>query len=167
MIIMEKGKIIYRNFNPSDLEAICKLPQDEQELYFMCPKADYPLTEEQLAEIIKGRFDSTVILYDHEIIGFANFYEVKKKEYCSIGNVIVSPHFRGCGIGTFLIAMMENTGKQKYEIQETRLSCFNANTAGILLYHKLGYIPFEIEKRTNKRNEISALIKLKKKMVYP
>ena len=28
-------------------------------------------------------------------------------------------------------------------------------------------VPFDIEKRTNKRNEISALIKLKKKMIFP
>lgn len=162
---MKKEKIVYRNLIPSDFEAICKLPQSAQELFFMCPKADYPLTKEQLENIIKDRFDSTVVLYDNKIIGFANFYEVKKTEYCAIGNVIVSYHFRSCGIGTFLITIMENIGKQKYDIQETHLSCFNANTAGLLLYHKLGYIPFEIERRTNKKNKISALIKLKKRVI--
>lgn len=48
MIITEKEKFIYRELLPSDLEIIRKLPQNEQELFFMCPKADYPLTAEQL-----------------------------------------------------------------------------------------------------------------------
>jgi hypothetical protein len=60
---------------------------------------------------------------------------------------------------------MENIGRLKYNIQETHLSCFNTNTLGLLLYNKLGYLPYGIEKRTNKRNEISALIKLKKSVI--
>lgn len=162
MIIMEKEKLIYRKLIPSDLEIICKLPQNEQELFFMCPKADYPLTIKQLEEVIKDRFEPTVVLFDNEIVGFANFYEIKEKQYCAIGNVIVSSHFRNCGIGTFLITVMENIGREKYSVSEFHLSCFNTNTNGLLLYTKLGYIPYEIEKRTNKNNEISPLIKLKK-----
>ncbi|MCD8183082.1 MAG: hypothetical protein LUE99_08275 [Bacteroides sp.] len=54
----------------------------------MCPKADYPLTIEQLEEIIKDRFEPTVVLFGNEIIGFANFYEIKEKQYCAIGIVI-------------------------------------------------------------------------------
>lgn len=159
---MEKEKLIYRELLPSDLETVCKLPQNEQELFFMCPKADYPLTTEQLKDIIKDRFESTVVLLDNEIVGFANFYEAKEKQYCAIGNVIVSSHFRKCGIGTFLLAVMENIGRQKYSVSEMHLSCFNQNLNGLLLYTKLGYIPYKIEKHINKEQEISALIMLKK-----
>lgn len=162
---MEKEKIVYRDLITSDIETICKFPQNAQELFFMCPKADYPLTKEQLEYILKDRFDPTVFLSGNEIIGFANFYEVKRSEYCSIGNVIVNPDFRSRGVGTSLIEIMENIGRQKYNIQETHLSCFNTNTFGLLLYNKLGYLPYGIEKRTNKRNEISALIKLKKRVI--
>lgn len=162
MIIMEKEKLAYRNLAFDDLETICKLPRDEQELFFMFPKADYPLTIEQLGNTIKDRFDSTVILFNHEVVGFANFYEVKESQYCAIGNVIVSPCFRNYGVGTFLITTMEDIGKKKYNVSEVHLSCFDTNTSGLLLYTKLGYKPYEIEKYTNKKNEISALIKLKK-----
>lgn len=162
MIIMEKERLIYRDLLPDDLEIICKLPLNKQELFFMCPKADYPLTIEQLREIIKDRFEPTVVLLDNEIVGFANFYEIREKQYCAIGNVIVNSHFRKCGIGTFLIAVMENIGKQKHSVSETHLSCFNENVNGLLLYTKLGYAPYEIEKYISKNNEISALIKLKK-----
>lgn len=161
MIIMEKKKIAYREFIPSDMKIICKLPQNEQELFFMCPKANYPLTIEQLENIIKDRFEPVVVLCDNEIVGFANFYEVKDKQYCAIGNVIVNSCFRNRGIGTFLIAVMENIARTKYDVAEIHLSCFNENINGLLLYTKLGYIPYEIEKYINNSQQ-SALIKLKK-----
>ena len=91
-----------------------------------------------------------------------NFYEVRESQYCAIGNVIVSPCFRNRGVGTFLINAMEDIGKKKYNVSELHLSCFDANTSGLLLYTKLGYKPYEIEKYINKENEVSALIELKK-----
>ena len=57
---------------------------------------------------------------------------------------------------------MEDIGKKKYNVSELHLSCFDANTSGLLLYTKLGYKPYEIEKYINKENEVSALIELKK-----
>ena len=96
------------------------------------------------------------------VVGFANFYEVRESQYCAIGNVIVSPYFRYRGVGTFLINAMEDIGKKKYNVSEFHLSCFDANTNGLLLYTKLGYKPYDIEKYINKVNEVSALIKLKK-----
>jgi hypothetical protein len=40
----------------------------------MFPKASYPLTIDQLKEAIAQRFDSTVVLLDDRVAGFANFY---------------------------------------------------------------------------------------------
>ena len=47
MIIMEKEKLTYRDFSFDDLETVCKLPRNKQELFFMFPKADFPLTINQ------------------------------------------------------------------------------------------------------------------------
>ena len=47
MIIMEKEKLTYRDFTFDDLETVCKLPRNKQELFFMFPKADFPLTIDQ------------------------------------------------------------------------------------------------------------------------
>lgn len=159
---MEKERLTNRPLLLSDLEIIYKLPENEQELFFMCPKANYPLTKDQFENIVKDRFDSTVVLLDNEIVGFANFYDVKKGQYCAIGNVIVSSRFRRSGIGTYLITVMENIGKQKYNVSEIHLSCFNENTDGLLLYTKLGYIPYEIEKWIKKDDTPSALIEMKR-----
>ena len=119
MIIMEKEKLTYRNLVFDDLETVCKLPRNKQELFFMFPKADFPLAIDQLENTIKDRFDSTVVLLNHEVVGFANFYEVRESQYCAIGNVIVSPYFRYRGVGTFLINAMEDIGKKKYNCRLT------------------------------------------------
>jgi ribosomal protein S18 acetylase RimI-like enzyme len=155
---------IYREVTTDDLPFICSFPQDETELYFMFPKAVFPLTINQLKSSIDCRFDSTVILYNDIIIGFANFYEVFENQYCSIGNVIVNPLYRGKGAGAYLINTMEKKAVSKYKVKEIHISCFNQNVTGLLLYSKLRYVPYEIEKRLDKKSIPVALIKLKKNL---
>jgi ribosomal protein S18 acetylase RimI-like enzyme len=153
---------LHRAVEPNDLEIISRFPQNENELYFMYPKAEFPLTVDQLQTSIDNRFDSTVVLMNNIVVGFANFYEVKIGQFCSIGNVIVNPLLRGKGIGINLIGIMESIAIKKYNAIETHISCFNQNVTGLLLYTKLGYIPYEIEKRLDKKSVPVALIKMKK-----
>ena len=136
----------------------------EENSDFMFPKADFPLTINQLKNTIKDRFDSTVVLFNNEVVGFANFYEVKKSQYASIGNVVIDANYRNLGIGKYLIHTMEQIAIEKYGISRLYLSCFNTNTKGILLYSKLGYMPCKIEKWLNFQNESLALIKMKKRI---
>lgn len=157
-------KLSFRSAQTNDLEKVCQLLQSEEELFFMFPKADYPLSVEQLQTVVENRSDSTILLLDNEIVGFANFYEVKNNEYCSIGNVIVSSNFRNKGIGSHLIKTMESIALSKYNTRKIHISCFNANTKGILLYSKLGYIPYEIEERVDKGNQKVALIKMRREL---
>lgn len=154
----------YRAIKADDLKKISQFPKNEEELFFMFPKAEYPLTESQLEAAINSRFDSTVILLNDDIVGFANFYEVKEYQYCSIGNVVVNTNYRNMGVGKYLIQMMERIAIEKYNVSELHLSCFNTNTKGILLYSKLGYIPYEIVQRTSRQNEQLALIEMKKQV---
>lgn len=159
---MKIGDLSYRSVEAGDLEKICQLPKNEKELFFMFPKAEYPLDESQLESAINSRFDSTVVLFNNDIVGFANFYEVDKNQYCSIGNVVVNANHRNMGIGKYLIQAMEQIAVEKYNVSELHLSCFNTNTKGILLYSKLGYIPYEFEKWLSPKNDSLALIKMKK-----
>jgi ribosomal protein S18 acetylase RimI-like enzyme len=158
---------LHRAVETNDLEIISKFPQDEFELYFMYPKAIFPLTINQLQASIDNRFDSTVVLYENKIVGFANFYKVKTGHYCSIGNVIVDPLYRGKGVGVYLINLMEGIALQKYSVKEVHISCFNSNITGLLLYNKLGFVPYEIEKRFDRKSFPIALIKMKKELQKP
>lgn len=157
-------KLSFRLAQTSDLGKVRQLPQNKEELFFMFPKADYPLSVEQLQTVVENRSDSTVILLDNKIVGFANFYEVKENNYCSIGNVIISSNFRNKGIGKYLIETMEFIALEKYNVREIHISCFNINTKGILLYSKLGYLPYEIEERLDKEGCKVGLIKMKREI---
>jgi ribosomal protein S18 acetylase RimI-like enzyme len=108
-----------------------------------------------------------VVLYENKIVGFANFYKVKTGHYCSIGNVIVDPLYRGKGVGVYLINLMEGIALQKYSVKEVHISCFNSNITGLLLYNKLGFVPYEIEKRFDRKSFPIALIKMKKELQKP
>lgn len=98
---MNNNNLSHKPVETNDLKIICQFPQNAEELFFMFPKAEYPLTVSQLEAVINNRFDSTVVLLNEEIVGFANFYEVKENKYCSIGNVIVNADYRNQGIGRY------------------------------------------------------------------
>jgi RimJ/RimL family protein N-acetyltransferase len=157
-------RFIHREADADDFTSICLFPENEDELYFCFPKAIFPLTVDQLKTSVDSRFDSTVIISENTVAGFANFYEVEQDHHCSIGNVIVNPLFRGKGVGEFLISTMEYKALNKYNVKEIHISCFNPNVAGLLLYNKLGYVPYELEKRFDKKSMPIALIKMKKKI---
>ncbi len=79
-----------RPVTADDIKTLCSFAQDARELFYMFPKAQYPLTEAQLADAIAQRFDSTVIEAGNRVVGFANFYRAETGGVCCIGNVIVA-----------------------------------------------------------------------------
>jgi ribosomal protein S18 acetylase RimI-like enzyme len=150
-----------RSVRDADIATICKFPQSGRELFFMYPKASYPLTCKQLTEAIEERADSTVILSDNEVVGFANFYACEPSRTCTIGNVIVAPGSRGRGVGIHLIKTMVEIAFKKHKVKEALISCFNRNAAGLLLYQKVGFRPFTIEERQDDRGGRAALIHMR------
>jgi RimJ/RimL family protein N-acetyltransferase len=140
---------------------ICGLPQNKDELFYMFPKATFPLSYQQLKKAMDERSDSTVVLVQGEIAGFANFYVCQPGIKCSIGNVIVGPGFRGRGVATYLIKTMTQMAFDKHRARVVQISCFNANVAGLLLYSKLGFVPYEIEARKDGAGHRVALVHMK------
>lgn len=151
----------HRPVAEEDVLLICGFPQSEDELFFSFPKATFPLTASQLQDAMAQRSDSTVIELDKEVVGFANFYRWEIGGTCSIGNVMVSPATRGCGVGHYLIEQMIDMAFSKYRAAEVTISCFNQNTAGLLLYPKLGFRPYAIEERNDMRGNRVALIHMR------
>lgn len=153
--------LTHRPIEADDIPIICQFPQSAQELYFLFPKASYPLSVEQLKNAIDQRHDSTVVLQDHCVVGFANFYICEPEVKCSVGNVIIAPEARGQGVGQYLIEAMVDIAVTKHKAKELHLSCFNQNVSGLLLYQKLGFRPFAIEGRVDKQGARVALIHMK------
>jgi ribosomal protein S18 acetylase RimI-like enzyme len=145
----------------SDFHAICAFPRNEDELFFAYPKAMYPLTPPQLLEAVRRRSDSTVVEDGGNVVAFANFYRWETQGCCSIGNVIVSPAARGRGVGRYLVERMIDLAFAKYRAAEVTVSCFNRNVAGLLLYPRLGFQPYAVEKRSDKSGNRIALIHMR------
>lgn len=153
--------LTHRPIDENDIQAICSFPQSEDELFFLFPKAAFPLNPSQLQDAIAQRSDSTVVELDGEVVAFANFYRWEAGGCCSIGNVIVSQAARRCGVGHYLIKKMIDLAFLKHQAAEVTVSCFNQNVAGLLLYPKLGFRPYAIEERQDKKGNRVALIHMR------
>lgn len=153
--------LIHRPVAEQDIRLICGFPQSEDELFFLFPKATFPLTPSQLQDSIAQRADSTVVELDGEVVAFANFYRWEAGGSCSVGNVVVSPAARGRGVGHYLVERMKELAFSKYEAAEVAISCFNQNVPGLLLYWKLGFQPYSVEERTDKKGKRVALIHMR------
>lgn len=150
--------LAHREVRPEDVDRVCAFPRSAEELFFLFPRAEFPLTGDQLRGAIAQRYDSTVVLLGHEVCGFANFYLREQGGACAVGNVVVAPEARGRGVGRYLVETMIRKAVARYAAREVRISCFNGNVAGLLLYAKLGFVPYAIEKRLDRRGAPVALI---------
>ena len=150
-----------RPVTEKDIQLICGFPQSEDELFFLFPKAAFPLTASQLQNAIAQRSDSTVVELGGEAVAFANFYRWETGGCCSIGNVIVSLVARGRGVGRYLIEQMIGLAFSKHQATEVTVSCFNQNVAGLLLYSQLGFQPYAVEERKDRKGIRVALIHMR------
>lgn len=162
---MHNRTYTHRPLRPEDLAAVCSLPQNAEELYYMFPKAVYPLTPKQIEEALRTRLEPTVVLYGREIAAYANLYKLDDDlngDICWLGHVIVAAGHRGKGASRYLVETMESIAKNRLHARRLRLVCHNTNTRGILFYHKLGYRPFDISARTKPTGEPIAGIHMEK-----
>lgn len=152
----------HRPARTEDLAEIVRFPQDADELFYAYPKASWPLTVGQLAAAMAERRGSTVALLDGQVAGFANFYQWQHGEYCALGNMMVAPWARGQGVAQYLIRAMERQAREQYKAPLMKISCFNANTGGLLLYSGLGYQPRSIVERRTPDGQRVALVQMDK-----
>ncbi|MGJ7550517.1 N-acetyltransferase family protein [Pseudomonas alloputida] len=157
-------QLAHRPVHPGDIPAICCFPQGPDELFYMFPKAAYPLTPEQLSDAIAQRSGSTVVEGDGLVLGFANFYKAEHGGICALGNVVVAPAARGQGVARYLVQCMVDLAREQFAAREVWVSCFNHNTAGLLLYPQLGFVPFGIEERQAPDGRRVALVQMKQQL---
>ena len=81
-----------------------------------------------------------------------------------MGNVLVSPGARGRGVARFLVQQMMDLARSRHQAREMKVSCFNHNTAGLLLYPRLGFVPFGIEERQGPAGQRVALVQMRQRL---
>ncbi|WP_426114234.1 GNAT family N-acetyltransferase [Pseudomonas sp. DSP3-2-2] len=149
---------LHRPLEEKDIAVVCELPQSVDELFYMFPRAIYPLTPPQLVDALDNHSDSTVIEMDGEVVGYANFSRSDFRGRCSLGNVIIAPKARSRGVGRYLIGCMKDLAFDKHEATEMTASCYNHNVPGLLFYPKLGFRPYAVDERRDKHGGRVALI---------
>jgi len=145
---------------PDDHQAVCDLILDEQELFLVYPKGEFPLTVDQFEAMLARRVEPTVLLTKGKVAGFAAFYRLRKARSVFIGNVIVDPSQRGSGLGRNLVSHMCELAFGKYQLPEVRISVYNRNTRALILYTSMGFNPYAIQARRDPRGNWVALISL-------
>ena len=141
-----------------DYPAIVRLLSSKADLFRVYPKGQHPFTVDQLRALARCREALTVVAHQGEVLGFANLYKVKLGESAFIGNVIVAPQARGQGLGRLLVSYMAQQAICQFQVKDVRISVFNDNTAAILLYSALGFVPHAVERRQNPQGQLVALI---------
>lgn len=136
---------LHRKLETRDLEAICTFPQSEEELLFMSPRFVYPLTSDQIIGLAKDRFEPTVIIdkQTEKVVAYANIY--KDEDGFWLGNVVVSPEYRGQGASQYLIQVMMDKAKNLLKLEQLKLVCHNTNSRGLAFYSKLGFKPYDVK----------------------
>ena len=158
---MSQETISFRPAEHSDLPELLAFPQSEEELFYFFPSAHSPLTLKQLQKQLSERHQSTAMLKNGRLIGFANFYNVENRNLAFIGNIIIRPEERQKGYGGLLIKQMLKLGFEQLKLREIHLSCFNRNTSALLFYQHLGFSPYAWEVRRDYKQNPVLLIHLK------
>lgn len=137
---------VQRNLEIIDLETISSFPQSQEELFYVSPRFDYPLTPDQILNLVKDRFEPTVVIHkeSNEVVAYANLYKDEEGSFF-LGNVIVSPQFRGKGASQYLIHAMIDKAKNSLKAERLKLACHITNTRGLAFYPKQGFKPFDLK----------------------
>ncbi|MCG8049369.1 MAG: GNAT family N-acetyltransferase [Candidatus Thiodiazotropha endolucinida] len=141
-------------------EGIVELFTTPEEFFLIYPSGTWPFDKAQLERLSRERRDFTVVLDTGRVIGFANLYTSIAGDRYFIGNVVISDTYRGQGIGRRLVRHMCDRIFDRYA-STVYISVFTDNTPALLLYASLGFMPFNIERRTTPKGDSAALLHMR------
>ncbi|WP_010268850.1 GNAT family N-acetyltransferase [Paenibacillus senegalensis] len=150
----------YRDARKEDFDTIASFPQNAREQFYMFPNGTYPVQGSQLYEVSLQRHLPTVLLKGSEIVGYSVFYGWEQ-EKCHLGNFVVAPSVRGQGAARFLLMTMLKRAKEELKVSELHLVCHNPNTAALLLYTSVGFVPYSVKKMKDGEGQQLAGISMK------
>ncbi|MEW8286768.1 MAG: GNAT family N-acetyltransferase [Candidatus Thiodiazotropha endolucinida] len=141
-------------------EGIVELFTTPEEFFLIYPSGTWPFDKAQLERLSRERRDFTVVLDTGRVIGFANLYTSIAGDRYFIGNLVISDAYRGQGIGRRLVRHMCDRIFDRYA-STVYISVFTDNTTALLLYASLGFMPYDIERRTTPKGDSAALLHMR------
>ncbi|MBB2493390.1 GNAT family N-acetyltransferase [Aquipseudomonas ullengensis] len=154
---MNDQLLSHRPADEADLAEVVGFVRNADELFYAFPRAHWPLSREQLLSAYHERQGNTLALLDGRAAGFANFYQSQPGEFCALGNLMIAPWARGAGVAQYLIGVMERLAERDFQARELRASCFNHNSAGLLLYARQGYQLCGVVERSRNDQRVALL----------
>lgn len=128
-----------------DFALIAAMPQNADELFYMFPRGNYPVSPNELEEVALTRRSPTVVTADGEVAAYCTLYDVEEGEHAWLGNVIVHPNHRRGGVGSFMLAAMKHIAHTEHRAAALHLVCHNTNTGAMLFYFKHGFKPYDMK----------------------
>lgn len=141
---------------------IAQLVSSPEELYSVCPSGTFPWCREQIRNIARERSELTVCMVDGRVVAFGNLYNIQPSQSAFIGNVLVCDSHKGKGIGRSLLEHLISKCLDLYQATPC-LSVFNYNTRALLLYTKLGFVPYSAEPKISQGGQKVILLHMELK----
>lgn len=110
--------------------------------YWAGPGITYPLQIKRFKTDSKfEKSHSYVLKQGRTLLAFGQIYN--RLEHCHLGRLVVSPTFRGQGVGRQLIETLLAQGQQKLGLSKASLFVLNDNKAAMQLYQKMNFMVTE------------------------
>lgn len=148
----------HRPLRTADLAEICNWVENPAESQFCFPGVRWPLAPDGLSRALLGFSSGTLILRRGEAVAFADFRRAEVHGACVLGHFLVAPEMRGLGVGRHLIEIMREQARSRYHAREFRVSCHNANVAGLQFFPRFGLEPCGVEPYADPEGQPAVLI---------
>lgn len=106
--------------------------------YWAGPDISYPLQIKRFKTESKfEKSHSYILKQGRQLLAFGQIYN--RLDRCHLGRLVVSPSYRGQGIGQHLIEALLAEGQRELGLSKSSLFVLNDNKAAMKLYQKLNF----------------------------
>ena len=138
--------------NNQDLIGVFRWFNSEKSVFYWGgPGVSYPLQIKRFKTESKfEKSHSYVLKQGRQLLAFGQIYN--RLDHCHLGRLVVSPAFRGQGVGGQLIKELLAEGRQKLRLTRGSLFVLSDNKAAIKLYQKMAFVTTEYPKTIPLKN---------------
>jgi [ribosomal protein S18]-alanine N-acetyltransferase len=126
---------------PADFEMVASWISDARACSrWAGPLVPFPFPIAELPTLIHATDTNTFCLSmeEHDLLGFAQYF-AKGNGVVRLARVIVSPSYRGQGLGKILCALVMEKALKSLTVESFSLGVYRDNPAAITIYSRLGF----------------------------